>query len=51
MAPALPSIKPRECIRALERAGFYIGHQTGSHARLFRRTRPKLRVTREVSRG
>jgi predicted RNA binding protein YcfA (HicA-like mRNA interferase family) len=29
----------------LERAGFYIHHQTGSHARLFHRTRPNLRVT------
>lgn len=27
------------------RAGFYIHHQTGSHARLFHRRRPELRVT------
>ncbi len=45
MAPALPIIKPRQCIRALERAGFYIDHQTGSHARLLHGTRPDLRVT------
>jgi predicted RNA binding protein YcfA (HicA-like mRNA interferase family) len=45
MAPALPTIRPKQCIRALERAGFYIDHQTGSHARLFHRTRPELRVT------
>jgi predicted RNA binding protein YcfA (HicA-like mRNA interferase family) len=45
MAPALPIIKPRQCIRALERAGFYIHHQSGSHARLLHRTRADLRVT------
>ena len=28
-----------------ERAGFYIHHSTGSHARLFHRTKPVLRVT------
>lgn len=27
------------------RAGFYIHHQTGSHARLLHSTRPELRVT------
>ena len=32
-------------MRALERAGFYIHHQTGSHARLFHQSRPELRVT------
>jgi predicted RNA binding protein YcfA (HicA-like mRNA interferase family) len=56
MAPALPIIKPTQCLRALERAGFYIDHQTGSHARLFHRTRPELRVTvpihtRDLPRG
>jgi predicted RNA binding protein YcfA (HicA-like mRNA interferase family) len=43
--PKLPVLKPREVLRALLRAGFYIHHQTGSHARLFHRTRPELRVT------
>ncbi|MGH7223990.1 MAG: type II toxin-antitoxin system HicA family toxin [Gemmataceae bacterium] len=32
-------------MRALERAGFYVHHVTGSHARLFHRTKPNLRVT------
>lgn len=29
----------------MQRAGFYIDHQAGSHARLFHRTRPELKVT------
>jgi len=45
MPPALPVVKAKECLRALERAGFYIHHSTGSHARLFHRTKPVLRVT------
>jgi predicted RNA binding protein YcfA (HicA-like mRNA interferase family) len=28
--PRLPTVKPRQLIRALERAGFEIDHQTGS---------------------
>ncbi len=27
----LPSISGRECVRALERAGFYVKRQEGSH--------------------
>ncbi len=34
----LPAIKPRVMIRALERVGFVIDHQTGSHVILFRTT-------------
>lgn len=45
MSPALPVIKARDCLKALQRAGFYVDHQTGSHARLFHSTRPELRVT------
>ena len=45
MPAALPVVKAKECLRALERAGFYIHHSTGSHARLFHRTKPVLRVT------
>ncbi len=41
----LPVLKPKEVIQALQRAGFYIHHQTGSHARLFHRTKSHLRVT------
>ena len=48
MTPALPVVKARDCLRALRTAGFYIDHQTGSHARLFHRTKPELRVTLPV---
>ena len=43
--PSIPVLKPQEVVRALGRAGFYIHHQTGSHARLIHKTRPELRVT------
>jgi predicted RNA binding protein YcfA (HicA-like mRNA interferase family) len=42
---SLPIIKPRQVIIALLRSGFYVHHQTGSHARLVHRTRPDLKVT------
>jgi len=45
MSPALPVVKPRECLWVLQKAGFYITHQTGSHARLFHKIRPDLKVT------
>jgi predicted RNA binding protein YcfA (HicA-like mRNA interferase family) len=45
MSPALPVVKAKECLQALQRAGFYIDHQTGSHARLFHRTDPARKVT------
>ncbi len=45
MSPKLPVVKARECLKALERAGFYIDHQVGSHARLFHRTDPERKVT------
>ena len=45
MPPALPVVKAKAALRALERAGCYIHHSTGSHARLFHRTKPALRVT------
>jgi predicted RNA binding protein YcfA (HicA-like mRNA interferase family) len=32
--PRLPRVTPRKLLRALLRAGFYIHHQTGSHANL-----------------
>jgi len=41
----LPVLKPKQVVRALERAGFYLHHQTGSHARLLHHTRAQLRVT------
>jgi predicted RNA binding protein YcfA (HicA-like mRNA interferase family) len=45
MPPKLPVLKPEEVIAALLRAGFYIHHQKGSHARLLHRTMPGLHVT------
>lgn len=45
MAQRLPIISAREAVRALERAGFFIHHATGSHAQLKHRTDPALRVT------
>ena len=41
----LPAVKPRELIRALERAGFFVHHVTGSHYYLKRPDDPTLRVT------
>ena len=43
--PLLPVLRARTVLRALERAGFYIHHQTGSHARLLHRSKPELHVT------
>lgn len=45
MSRELPVIKSRQCVRALQRAGFYIDHSTGSHARLLHKAKPTARVT------
>jgi predicted RNA binding protein YcfA (HicA-like mRNA interferase family) len=45
MNPQLPILKPREVIRALQRAGFYIHHQTGSHVQIKHPQKPWLRIT------
>jgi len=45
MAQRLPVLKPKEVIRALQRAGFFIHHTTGSHHILKHQERPQLRVT------
>lgn len=42
---SLPVVKPRQVINALLRGGFYLHHQTGSHARLIHKTRSDLKVT------
>ncbi|NIV37937.1 MAG: addiction module toxin, HicA family, partial [Anaerolineae bacterium] len=34
--PRLPTVRPRQVVRALERAGFEIDHQTDSHVILWR---------------
>jgi predicted RNA binding protein YcfA (HicA-like mRNA interferase family) len=46
--PSIPSVKGREVLRALLKGGFYIHHQKGSHARLFHKDKPELRVTLPV---
>jgi predicted RNA binding protein YcfA (HicA-like mRNA interferase family) len=51
MSPKVPVLKPREVLHALQRAGFYIHHQSGSHARLLHSTRPELRVTIPIHSG
>ncbi|MGD1104307.1 MAG: type II toxin-antitoxin system HicA family toxin [Terriglobia bacterium] len=45
MPEKLPVLKAKEVVRALQRAGFYIHHQTGSHARLLHRVKTEVRVT------
>ena len=46
MPPAkLPPLKPKHVVAALERAGFYLHHQRGSHARLLHPNYPDRRVT------
>ena len=45
MSPRVPILKPREVLRVLQKAGFVIHHQTGSHAQLRHSERPQLRVT------
>lgn len=34
MSPRVPILKPREVLRALQKAGFEIHHQSGSHAQI-----------------
>ena len=53
--PRLPTVKPRQVIRALEQVGFEIDHQTGSHI-VLRRASDGSRVVipwhrRDLGRG
>ena len=41
----LPVLKANEVLSALLKGGFYIHHQTGSHARLFHQRKKELRIT------
>ncbi|NIS39046.1 addiction module toxin, HicA family, partial [Candidatus Saccharibacteria bacterium] len=41
----LPVVKPKEVIKALQRAGFFIARQSGSHVRLIHQTESSRRVT------
>jgi predicted RNA binding protein YcfA (HicA-like mRNA interferase family) len=45
MTGRLPSLRPREVIRALERAGFREARTSGSHSRLIHQTDPSRKVT------
>ncbi|HXY25082.1 MAG TPA: type II toxin-antitoxin system HicA family toxin [Candidatus Acidoferrum sp.] len=45
MSPRVPILKPREVLRALQKAGFVIHHHSGSHAQLKHPDKPQLRVT------
>jgi predicted RNA binding protein YcfA (HicA-like mRNA interferase family) len=53
---SLPAIQPKRLIRALERAGFFVHHVTGSHHILKHPAKPGLRITvpfhnRDLKRG
>jgi predicted RNA binding protein YcfA (HicA-like mRNA interferase family) len=52
--PRLPSVSGRECIRALEKVGFYSKRQEGSHV-ILRRDDPFAQVSvplhKELDRG
>ncbi len=45
MSERLPTLKSRQVLAALERAGFFIHHSTGSHYGVRHRTDSRLRVT------
>ena len=45
MSQHLPAVRPKEVIRALCRAGFFVHHTSGSHYVLKHFGRPELRVT------
>jgi predicted RNA binding protein YcfA (HicA-like mRNA interferase family) len=45
MSDGLPVLKAKEVIKILEKAGFYIHHQSGSHIQLKHKTKSQLRVT------
>ncbi len=52
----LPVVRPRQLIRALERAGFFVHHIRGSHHYLRHPARPGLLITvpvhnRDLKRG
>ncbi|MGA2739448.1 MAG: type II toxin-antitoxin system HicA family toxin [Bryobacteraceae bacterium] len=45
MPQRIAPLKPKQVIAALLKAGFYVHHQRGSHARLLHPTRTESRVT------
>ena len=44
MNSKLPALTPKEVLKALQRIGFYIHHQTGSHIHLRTPEDPRIRV-------
>ena len=42
--PKLPRVSSRKLLQALLRAGFYVHHQSGSHANLRHRTKTHLHI-------
>ena len=51
MSQRLPSLKAREVVRALERAGFQVSRTSGSHCRLIHASDPVRKVTIPVHSG
>ncbi len=56
MSQRLPALKPRQVLAALQRAGFFVHHTTGSHYILKHPEKPLLRVVvpyhnRDLKRG
>ena len=45
MAKKISGLKPKDVLKALQRADFYIHHKTGSHAQLRHKTKKHLRTT------
>lgn len=45
MTQRLPTLKPKDVLRALERQGFFVHHATGSHYILKHPDKPELRIT------
>lgn len=42
--PKLPRITPKKALAALQRASFYVHHQTGSHVNLRHNTKSHLHI-------
>ncbi|MBM4122899.1 MAG: addiction module toxin, HicA family [Nitrospira sp.] len=45
MSQRLPPLKPKDVIKALQRAGFFVHHTSGSHYILKHPDKPTLRVS------
>ena len=45
MTDRLPSLRPRDVIRALQRAGFVVARTSGSHCRLIHQSDASRKVT------